>query len=62
MKVNVGSIDKVIRVVAGVAAIGFGVYYKNWFGAIGIIPLATATMGWCPLYSILGVKTCPMKD
>jgi hypothetical protein len=61
MKVNVGSADKVIRIVAGVAAIGWGVYAQNWLGAIGIIPLATAAMGWCPLYSIFGIKTCSMK-
>ncbi len=61
MKVNVGSADKVIRIVAGVAVIGWGVYAQNWLGAIGIIPLATAAMGWCPLYTILGIKTCPMK-
>jgi hypothetical protein len=61
MKVNVGSADKIIRIVAGVAVISWGFYAKNWLGAIGIVPLATAAMGWCPLYSILGVKTCPMK-
>ncbi len=37
MKVNVGSADKVIRIVAGVAVIGWGVYAQNWLGAIGII-------------------------
>ncbi len=61
MKVNVGSADKVIRIVAGVAVVGWGVYAQNWLGAIGIIPLATAAMGWCPLYSIFGIKTCPIK-
>ena len=61
MKTNVGSADKIIRVVAGVAVIGWGFYAKNWLGAIGIVPLATAAMGWCPLYSIFGIKTCPMK-
>lgn len=61
MKVNVGSADKIIRIVAGVAVIGWGVYAQNWLGAIGIIPLATAAMGWCPLYSVFGIKTCPMK-
>ena len=61
MKVNVGSADKIIRIVAGVAVIGWGFYAQNWLGAIGIIPLATAAMGWCPLYSVLGIKSCPMK-
>ena len=62
MKINVGSIDKIIRLVIGIAVIAWGFYAKNWFGAIGIIPLVTALVGWCPMYAILGIKTCPLKD
>lgn len=61
MKTNVGSIDKVVRVVAGAAAIGWGVYAQNWLGAIGIIPLVTAALGSCPLYTILGINSCPLN-
>jgi len=62
MKVNVGGIDKIIRIVVGalllvLAATGtLGVW--AW---IGIVPLATGLMGWCPAYSLLGIKTCPVK-
>ncbi len=62
MKKNVGSIDKVLRILIGLALIAWGIIEKNWLGAIGIVPLATALMGWCPLYSLLGIKTCSMKD
>jgi len=62
MKKNVGSIDRILRIVIGLALIAWGVIEKNWLGAIGVVPLFTALMGWCPLYSILGVKTCSVKD
>lgn len=57
MKCNVGKTDKILRAVAGVAIIGWGVLTHNWLGAIGIIPLATAAMGFCPLYVPLGMNT-----
>jgi len=59
VKKNVGSIDKTVRIVLGVVIIAAGLYFQNWFGVIGIIPLATAFMGSCPLYSVMGVSTCP---
>lgn len=58
MKANIGSVDKVLRIVVGLAAIGAGVYYNNYWGAIGLIPLGTALINWCPIYTILGVNTC----
>lgn len=57
MKTNVGGIDKVLRIIVGLALIAWGVYTQNWLGAIGIIPLFTALVNWCPLYSIIGVST-----
>ena len=57
MTKNVGTVDKVIRIIAGLAIIGAGVYYQNWWGAIGLVPLLTALIGWCPAYSLLGIKT-----
>jgi hypothetical protein len=57
MKTNVGGIDKVLRIIIGLALIGWGIWAKNWLGAIGVIPLFTALMGWCPLYSIIGLNT-----
>jgi hypothetical protein len=58
---NVGSIDRVIRIVAGVAIIGAGVYYQSWWGAIGAVPLLTGLMGWCPPYALFGWNTCSIK-
>ncbi len=58
MKVNVGSLDRITRIVLGLAIIGAGVYFKNWFGLIGIVPLVTASLGWCPLYLPFGLSTC----
>ncbi|MEO1198735.1 MAG: DUF2892 domain-containing protein [Pseudomonadota bacterium] len=59
---NVGTIDKVLRVVAGIALLAFAFFGPadmawKWLGLIGIVPLATAFMGSCPAYSILGVRT-----
>ena len=57
MKVNVGSIDKNLRIVAGLAIIAWGVMSNNWLGAIGLVPLATGLINFCPLYSLLGFNT-----
>ena len=57
MKRNVGSIDRFIRIVVGITIIVFGVYFKNWWGAVGIIPIITGSIGWCPLYLPLGIST-----
>ena len=58
MKSNVGSTDKIIRVILGLGIIGAGVYFKNWLGLIGLVPLLTAFMGFCPLYSLFGINSC----
>jgi len=66
MKINVGTIDRVVRVIVGLALIAFALGFVwpatgwNWVGWIGIIPLATGAVGMCPLYSVLGLSTCPM--
>ena len=50
MKQNVGGIDRTLRLLVGLALIAWGVATQNWLGAIGIIPLFTAAIGWCPAY------------
>lgn len=59
---NVGGIDKTLRIVAGAGLIGASVagLLPAW-GYIGIVPLATGLIGWCPLYPLLGMNTCPTK-
>ena len=57
MNPNVGSVDKVLRIVIGLALIGWGVATNNWLGAIGLVPLLTALINFCPLYTLLGINT-----
>lgn len=57
MSKNVGSIDRIIRIVLGVALIAWGYMTSNWLGAIGVVPLFTAALGWCPAYLPFGIKT-----
>lgn len=59
---NVGTIDRAVRIVAGLVLIALVfVGPETPWGWIGIIPLATALIGWCPAYRLLGLNTCPMK-
>lgn len=63
MQANVGGIDKVARIIAGLALIGLALAGQiGAWGYIGIVPLATGLMGWCPAYSLLGIKSCPTKN
>ena len=57
MKQNVGGIDRILRLVVGIALIAWGVMTNNWWGAIGIIPLFTALVSWCPLYLPFGISS-----
>ena len=62
---NVGSVDKVIRVIIGIAILSLLVFLDGnarYLGLIGIIPLATALFGFCPLYKIFVIITCPIKE
>jgi hypothetical protein len=61
MKLNVGGMDKVIRIVLGVALLSLLVLLDGsirWAGLIGIVPLLTGLVGYCPLYALLGISTC----
>lgn len=57
MKLNVGSADKIARIVLGVVIIALGFYFKSWWGVIGIIPLLTGILNFCPAYHLIGVST-----
>jgi len=57
MKKNVGSADKIFRVVLGIAVILLGIIFHSWWGLIGIIPLFTGLVNFCPLYAVLGLST-----
>lgn len=58
MKKNVGKADRTVRIIAGLIIIAAGFYFKSWWGAVGIIPLITAAVGSCGLYTLFGVSTC----
>lgn len=62
MKRNEGSIDRTVRIIVGVVLLALVfVGPQTAWGWIGLIPLATGLIGSCPLYTILGLNTCPMK-
>ena len=64
MKTNVGGIDKVLRIVAGLALLSLIFILDGnarWWGLIGIVPLLTGSLGWCPVYMPFGINTCPAK-
>ncbi|MCU0934953.1 MAG: DUF2892 domain-containing protein [Gammaproteobacteria bacterium] len=59
MKTNVGTVDRILRIAAGLGLIGATIagLIGPW-GWIGVVPLATALLGWCPAYTLLGMSTC----
>lgn len=67
MSRNVGSVDRILRIILGLALIayaipiGFSQTGWNWVGWIGVAPILTAVFSTCPAYSILGISTCPVK-
>lgn len=64
MKRNVGATDRAVRIVIGfvlLAAILFIAGPLRWFGLIGVIPLLTGIVGYCPLYGLFGLDTCPLE-
>lgn len=57
MKPNIGKTDRTIRIVAGCIIIAAGVVTGSWWGIIGIVPIATAFLRWCPAYLPFGIST-----
>ena len=58
MKHNVGGIDRGLRILVGLAIVGAGIYFKSYWGAIGLIPVFTGLIGWCPAYLPFGMSSC----
>jgi hypothetical protein len=54
---NIGKTDRIIRFTLGFIILAGGLITQNWFGLIGIIPIATAALKWCPAYVPFGIKT-----
>lgn len=57
MKPNIGKTDKLIRIFLGGAIVGAGLYYQSWWGLIGLVPIATAPINFCPLYAPFKIST-----
>ena len=63
MKRNIGGIERIIRALAGLVLIGLAASGTvGWWGWLGVIPLTTGLVGWCPPYALLGINTCRTKD
>jgi hypothetical protein len=59
---NVGNTDKLLRIGAAVILLGLGASgVIGWWGLIGLVPLATGLLNWCPAYRLLGISTCTVK-
>jgi hypothetical protein len=64
MQKNVGSVDKILRIVVGLGLLSLLFVLEapmKYLGLIGLVPLATSLMGWCPLYTLIGLNTCKVK-
>ena len=57
MTCNMGSADRIIRGILGIAILAAGLYFQSWWGLIGIIPLGTSILGWCPAYVPFKINT-----
>lgn len=62
MKKNVGGLDRILRFVLGLVIIIFGIVYQSWWGLVGIGPILTASINWCPAYLPFGISTCKTPD
>lgn len=58
MEMNIGSTERLLRIIVGVVIIGLGLYFQSWWGVIGLVPLLTGLFRFCPLYKMLGMNTC----
>lgn len=59
MTKNIGTVDKVLRIVVGLVLIGLALTQTiGWWGFIGVVPLVTALVNFCPLYRLVGIRTC----
>jgi hypothetical protein len=62
MSRNVGGLDRMIRIVAGLVLLALSFGPLGWWGLIGVVPLATGLIRWCPAYAPFGLNTCAVGD
>jgi len=61
MVTNVCGMEKIIRAVLGTIIVLAGLYYSSWWGAIGLIPLLTAAVGYCPINQVFSFSSCSLR-
>ena len=60
---NAGTVDRALRAIVGLVLIALALTGTiGAWGWIGVVPLVTAALGWCPAYTLLGIKTCPTQE
>lgn len=62
---NIGSADRIVRLIVGLALVSLIFLLEGdlrWIGLIGLVPLATALLRWCPLYGVFGLSSCGVHD
>lgn len=57
MKANVGGIDKILRILAGLVVIALGLIYSSWWGLVGVVFLGTGLLNYCPAYNLINFST-----
>lgn len=62
MKVNVSSIDGLIRIILGLAVVVIGFIFESWWGLVGVVLLATGIFKWCPFYAVIGLSTVTKSE
>lgn len=62
MQHNVGGVDRIVRIVVGIALVVWAIVGGPVWAWIGVLPLATGLIGWCPAYLPFGIKTCATKQ
>jgi hypothetical protein len=62
MQCNVGGLDRVVRIIAGIVILGIGVFYKTWWGLAGLVPLSTGLIRWCPVYVPFKLSSAKPKE
>ena len=62
MKCNVGTVDRLLRIILGLIIAILGVVFDSWLGLIGIIPLATGLFRWCPMYLPFKISTAKKEE
>ncbi len=62
MKKNVGSVDRLLRIIVGAVIVVWGVYAESWWGLVGVVPLMTGMLNWCPVYLPFKLSTIKRGD